>query len=375
MNLTRKNLLITGVTIFTLVASSLFIITSRAEAESLHKVCESSYDPTSHDLRKLSDCVKHYVDKSVKEKGYVQTEIDLEASIEKMPVINQVCHPFSHYIGAGAIKELDGNIDLAIKHATDYCNWGYFHGMNVELANLYKGQELFDVLLRGCEYVKKFNYNEFECAHGMGDAFDVAENMEIEKSMEWCLKIEEEGMALNCTQGVANHWADYYVVNVVKENLDKIDQLSPLIQEIMNGNPYVVCEKFTERLSRSGCFNYLVRVNNAYKTGMEDWEKYCNKFKDPDLTDCFQGVGREWAYNKAYTTEEVFNKCKVALSDRAVEICVIETINSRTQYMRDKEGKILNETCAIFKNDPVITNACQRAKKALMPYFNGDFVM
>ena len=368
----KTNLIIIFLTTIALLGAMLFIVTSQSNAASLEATCKSSYDPNAEDLQKLRDCVKHYLDESVKKKGFISTQIDLEKSVENMPIINQVCHPFSHYIGEGAIKELDGNIMEAIKYATDYCNWGYFHGMNVELTKLYKGDKLFQILTDGCEYVKKFNYNPYECAHGLGDAFDVAENYDYNKAVAWCEKIKDEGMHENCAQGVFNNWADYHIVNIVKDSPELMDEETKII---MDGHPYHPCEKIANAISKRGCFGYMVRVNNAYKTGMEGWENYCNQYEDPDVTSCFQGVGREWAYNKLYTTQQVFTKCLIAKTDAAIQLCVIETINSRTQFNRDKKGTILKSTCALFKDNSSIQTACRRAATNLKPYFDGDFIL
>lgn len=371
--LRKKSFIIFGVAIL-LVSIAGFTKIAPAKAETLAGVCGSSYEENAIDNQKLRDCVKHYIDESVKKNGFIATSDDLNASVEKLPVINQVCHPFAHYIGAGAIKELDGDIEKAISHATDYCNWGFFHGMNVELTNLYSGQELFDKLHDGCEYVKRFNFNPYECAHGMGDAFDIASKMDLLEAMKWCQQIEDEGLHVNCSQGAANHWADYYVVDRVKNAPETIKD-NEIIKKTMNGDPYYICKQIENRIDRSGCFDYLVRVNNAYKTGMAGWENYCNVFKDPDIADCFQGVGREWAYAKDSTMVSVFNKCLVAKSDMAQQICVIEAINAITQYTRDKEGRQLKEACGEFKNNTNIQTACTRAAKNLQPYFEGKFVL
>ena len=368
----KKNIFVVALATLGILGSMLFIVTSQSQAATLDETCKSSYDPNAIDLIKLSDCVKHYLDESVKKKGFIATQIDLEKSVENLPIINQVCHPFSHYIGEGAIRELKGDIKEAIKYATDYCNWGYFHGMNVELTTLYKGQELHDILIDGCEYVKKFNYNPYECAHGLGDAFDVAENYDYNKAVAWCEMIKDEGMHENCAQGVFNNWADYHIVKIVKESPELMDEETKII---MDGQPYKPCETIENPVSRRGCFGYMVRVNNAYKTGMEGWENYCLSYKDPDQMSCFQGVGREWAYNKLYTTEQVFTKCLIATTDQAEQLCIIETINSRTQFNRDKKGTILKSTCALFKNNPSVTTACRRAATNLQPYFDGDFIL
>jgi len=368
----KSNIIAAAFATVAMVGGLLFFVTTQSQAATLEDTCKSSYDPKAIDLQKLRDCVKVYIDESVKKKGFMPTMDDLEASVKSMPIINQVCHPFSHFIGAGAIKELKGDVSIAIKHATDYCNWGYFHGMNVELANMYDGQELFDILLDGCNYVKKYNYNPYECAHGMGDAIDVDTNYNYNEALPYCESIEDEGMHENCAQGLFNHWADYHIVNIAKDTPELLTEEG---KRIMNGSPYAPCETIKNAVSRRGCFDYMVRVNNAYKTGMAGWENYCLKYEDPDQMSCFQGVGREWAYNKNYTTEQVFTKCLVATTDLAEQICIIETINSRTQYMRDKKGSILKETCALFKDNPSVQTACRRAATNLKPYFDGDFFL
>jgi len=339
--------------------------------ETLSETCKDKIDPAAQDRMKLRDCVREYLDSSVKSKGFAATAHDLEKSVGEHREFNLVCHPFAHYIGKGALNEL-GSIKKAIGAATSFCAWGYLHGMNVEAASKYKGQELFDVIYEGCMYVKSLNANYFECAHGMGDAFDVANNYDMMKAFSWCQKIPDQGVHANCSQGVVNHWADYYIVN---EFLADPKKLTADQKYLLEGHPYFVCEKVTNSTDRGGCFDYMVRVNNAYKTGIEGWEKHCNAYTGRDNVDCFQGLGREWSFGKTLTHVESVAKCAVANEVDATALCTQEIINTKTQIYQDTKGTIIKEICenTTLKKNIGIKKGCEQAALALKPYFAGKF--
>ena len=265
-----------------------------------------------------------------------------------------------------------GSIRKAIGAATSFCAWGYLHGMNVEAASTYKGQKLYDVILDGCMYLKELNANYFECAHGMGDAFDVAENYNLLKAFSWCDKINDQGMHANCSQGAVNNWSDYHIVNealATKPNLDASQKY------LLAGHPYFVCEGIKEPTDRGACFDYMVRLNNAYKSGLKDWENYCNAYKGRDNVDCFEGLGREWSFAKSLTHLEAVSNCAKANEEDATALCTQEIINTQTQIYQDQKGSIIKEICdnITLSLNPGIKKGCAKAALALKPYFDGKF--
>jgi len=367
------NIFISLVTLV-LIISGITLLSNKASAKTLASTCRNTYSPNSVDNQNFAACVKHYLNTSVAKKGFLQTEKDLDNSIKVMPQINYVCHPYAHYIGAGAIKTTK-DIKIAIKYATPNCEWGYFHGMNVASTSLFHGKALFDQLSAGCNYVKSLNYNEYECAHGMGDAFDTAAGYDLYKAFAQCDLISDIGLHLNCSQGAANNWADYYVVNVAKANLDKIPDS---IKLYLSGKPYAKCDSVTNPIDRSGCIDYMVRINNAYKTGLANWNKYCNSYtSSADNESCFQGLGREWAYSKNLSMHGAVSNCLTANTERGQSRCIIELINSRTQMNADRNGIQLKSACKdpSFASNAAVIDGCNRAYKSLAPYFNGSFQM
>ena len=339
--------------------------------DSLDETCKDRIDPQAEDRMKLRDCVKAYLDNSVTKKGFAATAKNLEIAVGINQEYNLVCHPFAHYIGKGAFDEL-GSIREAIGDATSFCAWGFLHGLYVQAASEYKGQELYDIMLDGCMYVKELGANYFECAHGMGDAFDVAENMDMMKALSWCSKIEDSGVHANCSQGVVNHWADYYVVN---QALAAPEKLTAEQKIILGGNPYSKCEPIKNATDRAGCFDYMVRVNNAYKTGLKDWEKHCNKYTGRDNAECFKGLGREWGFTKTLTFVQAVTKCTLANETDATALCTQEIINAQTQIYQDHKGKIIKEVCndPTLRKNPGVKKGCVQTAIGLKPYFDGDF--
>lgn len=320
----------------------------------------------------LRSCVGDYVDKSVKIKGPKATAIDLEASVNEFPEINIVCHTFAHYIGRGAWEQYH-SIRKALNSATNFCAWGYLHGMNVAASKELKGQELLDTLMDGCAYVEELNGNKYECAHGIGDAFvDSGGGDDLLYAFEWCRKIPDPGMHANCSQGAANYWMDYRMVEDILVNKEKP---TPLEARLFAGEPYAVCLTVDDRIDRDGCLDYATHLMSGYKNGLADLEKACHALEGRDNSGCFKGLGREYAFTKDLTPTAGVARCQLAKEPLGVSLCMADMINARTQVYRDKEAKIYNEACSpqIAARDPRVERSCAGILKGLEPYFSGDW--
>lgn len=317
----------------------------------------------------LGKCVKETIDQRVLTEGFAATAKDLEASVKIVPEINLICHPFAHYIGRGAFQELK-SVRLALTAHTSFCVWGYLHGLNIEASTQYKGQELLDILLDGCYYLKSLKGNYFECAHGIGDAFQSI-SPTLQEAVSWCDKIPEEGVSQNCSQGAANYWAD----DIVKRS--KADGFKATEEEkaLLGGDPYMLCRTFKVVNSRAGCFNYAVRLNQAYLGGITSFPDFCAKENSVDQSDCYRGVGREIAYSQGYSIDQSLDQCSKAGTLNAVAACTEEVTNSRTQMFQDIDGVVLKSVCAyaIKSKNPGVLKGCEQSKINLSPYYSGDF--
>ena len=320
----------------------------------------------------LRKCVGEYIDKSVTLKGPKETAIDLEASVHEFPEINIVCHTFAHYIGRGAWEKYK-SVRKALGSATNFCAWGYLHGMSVAASKELKDQNLLDILLDGCAYVEEMNGNKYECAHGIGDAFvDSGGGDDLLYAFSWCSKIEDPGMHANCSQGAANYWMDYRMVDDI---LVKKETPTPLEARLFAGEPYAVCLEVENRIDRDGCLDYATHLIPGYKNGLADIEAACYKLEGRDNSGCFKGLGREYAFAKTLTPAAAVEKCKKAKEGLGVSLCMADLVNARTQVYRDKEGVIYKEACSpsLVASDPRVKTSCAGIFKGLQPYFEGDW--
>ena len=316
----------------------------------------------------LASCVKSTIESNVTKIGYVATARDLEKSVELVPEINTICHPYSHFIGKGAFKETN-SIKKALFTATSFCEWGYLHGLNIEAGNEYKGVALFNVLYDGCLYLKELKGNYFECAHGMGDSF-LSSTGSLQEAIKLCDMIkDDEGIHLNCSQGATNYWADA-IVKKVREG----STLTTLEKSYIAGEPYAICNQFTEASDRAGCYDYAVRLNQVYVGGVEKLIPLCKKFKGTDLASCYKGIGREMAYGQGFSVERVVAHCVEAEEEGAIAACVNVLVTSRTQMFQDRLGKVLKQVCTIKNEENTgVRMGCDESRKGLAPYFEGKF--
>lgn len=315
----------------------------------------------------LATCVKEYLEREVSEVGFIETAKDLEGSVSEVPEINHVCHPYAHFIGKGAFKETK-SVRKSIFSATSFCEWGYLHGLNIEAGSEYKGMDLYNLLIDGCLYLKELKGNYYECAHGMGDSFLNSTN-NLHEALKFCEIIEDEGIRLNCAQGAANYWADA-IVKKKKANLP----LSKEEKEYLNNKPYKICEDIEEKFSRSGCFDYAVRLNQVYVGGVEKFIPLCKAYRDEDLISCFKGIGREMAYSQGFSIAKVVDICASSGEVWASAGCVDVMITSKTQIFRDIDGKVLKEVCKESNLSILgVKEGCEASRNGLEKYYKGDF--
>lgn len=316
----------------------------------------------------LASCVKTTIESNVEKIGYIATARDLEKSVELLPEINTVCHPYSHFIGRGAFNETK-SIRKALFTATSFCEWGYLHGLSIEAGYVYQGKKLFDVLYDGCLYLKELKGNYFECAHGMGDSF-LNSTGNLVEAIELCDYITgDDGIHLNCSQGATNYWADA-IVKKVREEVP----LTALEKSYISGEPYAICDQFTQVPDRAGCYDYAVRLNQVYVGGVEKFIPLCKKFKGDDLASCYKGIGREMAYGQGFSVERVVAHCVEAEEESAIAGCVNVLVTSRTQMFQDKVGKVLAQVCSKkHEENAGVKLGCDESRKGLAPYFKGKF--
>ena len=369
----KKNKLLLFFLPLLLISSGLisYSILGKTPQVTLASTCKPFAVDTTKERGALAECVKHYINVNISRVGAINLERDIIKSVKLVPQINYVCHPYAHAVGKQALIETK-DIFKAVKESTSYCAWGYLHGMNVEAGQMYSGQKLFDAMLLGCNEVKKLGGNPYECAHGMGDSFDVKADGNIYEALSWCSKIKDEGIHLNCSQGAVNNYTDWYVVDIQKNHTQ---QLKASAKALLNGKPYSFCDPITNTIDRSACFNYGSRINNAYRGGLIGWSKYCNDYSGEDNAYCFQGLGREWVFVKTMSNEEAIKNCMTAKTEHGVEVCSEEYLNTITQIQRDRKGTVFNKVCndQTLLTNPGFRTACKVTASALKSYFEGSF--
>ena len=319
----------------------------------------------------LKGCVGEYIKKAVEVKGFKATAADIEQSVQKFPEINVVCHPYAHYLGAGAWKEYK-SIRKSLNFATSFCAWGYLHGLNVAASEDLKGDALLKELLDGCAYIKELKGNPFECAHGIGDAFDVSGKYDLLYAFSFCRKIPDAGMHRNCSEGASNHWMDYYMVEGVLKGVYKPEGAAKLL---FKGQPYAMCLQVPDRIDRNGCLDYATHLIPGYKEGLAALEKACYQLAGLDNDGCFKGLGREYAFTPSVTLKDAVSRCLKAENYMGVRMCAGDLINAKTQVYRDRNGSILKEACSydISLRDERMVKACKSIADALKGYFNKDY--
>lgn len=386
VNLSRRNKVIAGLGVSIVLTISSTVIYNHYLANSvknieknvisaktlkLHQECPMKLNEKD----KLINCVKEYIDKSTKEKGYIATERDLEESVAINPDINKVCHPFAHYIGKGAFQE-SGNIKEAILNNTSFCAWGYLHGLYVEASENIKGEELFKEMIEGCLYLKELKGNYFECAHGMGDAFVHSNNSDLLIAISWCKKIEDITIRQVCSEGASNYYFDYRMVNDLFKN--KVKNPKPYEVKMLEGSDiFAICREIKEDIDKLGCLDYSTHMRPLYSENLKKIEESCKKERGIYNEGCYKGLGREYAFDFNLDDKEARDKCLSSKYENGVKQCIISLIFARTQINQDIKGILYKNTC----NKEFISlrqgskDGCLKVKEMLQGYFDKEWTI
>ena len=375
----KNRLLVIGIVLISTIALTLAYLTSTEDIKRNNKEKYVEKDLLAYSCKenidnreKLALCVKEYISKSVENKGYKETEIDLEKSIEIYPFINKVCHPYAHIIGKGAFNE-SRNIKDAILNNTSFCAWGYMHGLYVAASEKYKDNELFDIALEGCLYLKEIKGNYYECAHGMGDAFVSSNGLDLLIGVSWCGKIEDKLIRQACSEGAANYYFDYRVNNVLKEDKSKATKVEKRILD--KEDLYSVCREIKDDIDILGCMDYATHAQSIFPEGLSLYEKQCLNEKGIYNQGCYKGLGREYAFNFNLSDEMGLNKCLSSKYNEGVKDCTVAFIFSRTQIARDQKGEIFKKLCnkEYRGSKKGAEIGCSEVYRMLKSYFDKSF--
>ena len=215
--------------------------------------------------------------------------------------VRMYCHPTAHAIGSAVFDYFD-DARAAVKVGTDFCDWGYYHGVMKRLSDFAPTPEvavdqsllLCDILQEGASEGIRDDYVINACYHSIGHMLASRLDGDLVEGERLCV-LGRQGMEA-CAAGLLMDWFD--MVNQVRSpedypvNTDKTDPrltclklrdiqhicASYMSHIIKGGKPILeiladagaICAKFDTLLSRYECaFGMGMTLNDGSSLNLD----------------------------------------------------------------------------------------------------------
>lgn len=293
------------------------------------------------------DCYETYYKNIVETKGIAQAFADLKIQYPKNAYVQSQCHPLTHVIGrAGAEKY--SKVSEAYTQGDPFCWSGYYHGVMEGVVGKYGRKEFPNVIASICSSIpgkEKYNFDYYNCVHGLGHGVMVYNNNEMFEALEMCDNLNGGWEQTSCYSGV-------FMENVIIDNknhftkfLKKDDLLYPC---------NVVKTKY-----KSPC--YLMQTSYMLKLTGGDFKpvyETCEKADEGFVNTCYQSLGRDASGRSSSSVPETVKICNLGKDYDQKSNCIVGAVKDFISYFHSDQqaGKL----CAEFSDD--LEKICTQTK-------------
>lgn len=181
------------------------------------------------------------------------------------------CHRIAHEVGSASFNNT-GDFKKALSTQDPFCNSGYLHGV---IEAYFSSEPVTEeIIQKTCPVSVPFQYNDWQCAHGIGHGIMYTNHENLTESIRICQSLKTGDMTSACINGA---YMEYF-------NEEGIENVS--VQ-----NPFEACETQKEEIALD-CYLYaptgiLIQNGDDYMRVSELCSKRDEKYKSY----CFQGIG------------------------------------------------------------------------------------
>lgn len=226
--------------------------------------------------------------------GGIQGAIDLtKVAFRQEAITMYQCHTLAHMIGHSSVLSISKNIDLLREVGVDFCEGGFKHGLEAEIAlkGLRAGYNFRPELYEFCSSLLKVS-SVGDCYHGAGHEF-MRETMDPKKAIELCdtLKGGPINTVANCYTGLFSEFTNM---------LGGLDgetgyELTTGPSKSIETSPIDFCASTFDEQHQIPCMLEIGGFRNARHSSPEELEKallkcVANKYKIPLQAACLKSV-------------------------------------------------------------------------------------
>lgn len=292
-------------------------------------------------------CLTKYYQDLENNFGTVIAVGDLKQRYNEDSFVASECHPIMHTIGRAASKKY-ASVSEAYRYGDSYCWSGYYHGIlegvvsRIGLANL---PVMLDTVCADLPGKAIYNFDYFNCVHGLGHGIMGLLDDEIFQSLKMCDNLKGWWEQQSCYSGV-------FMENIItNQNVADPDHHSIYLKPQEPLYPCTAVEAKYKDQCYLGQTSYALQVNSY---NFNPVVELCATVEQPFRSICFQSIGRDAANQAGHNSDITKNTCAKATDANDFTNCVIGAVKEIISYyhgIKEAQG-----FCAIL--DDVNKDVC-----------------
>ena len=303
-------------------------------------------------------CLASYYKSLVSNYGASKAVEDLKRRSGENGGVLGMCHPLVHVIGREAAQSY-ANVWEAFQHGDAFCWSGYYHGVlegvvaKVSLKNL---PEQLDNICKDIPGKEKYNFDYYNCVHGLGHGIMAQLRDEVFDSLTMCDNLTGFWEHQSCYSGV-------YMQNIIDST--NVADTDNVVKYLKPSEPLYPCTAVDTKY-KSQC--YLGQTSYALQVSGYDFAKVfnlCSGVEQPYRDICNQSMGRDVANQMMHDAILTRDKCAIPKDPNDVTNCVIGAVKEIISYYHSDKQAL--DFCSIL--DESNKNICVSTASAYYSYF------
>lgn len=303
---------------------------------------------------KVFGYIRQNLPRIISENGIPKTiKLTQEAFKEELITMYQ-CHTLSHMVGHFSRESVANNLHTLIKTGIDYCEGGFKHGLQAEIAlqGLRKGTDFRPELYSFCAELLKVHSND--CYHGAGHEF-MKETMDTKKALDLCDTLDQGPVksVTDCYSGVFSE-----LTNIVGglDGETGYNLGSVPLQLQLQTSPIEFCSTLEEK-HQIPCALELTGYQNATHSSPEALEQSLlkcvdKKYKEKLQAACLQSVAavstQHYLPNQKTMTPP---KAILALSPNLQKAYILGAGGEMSEFIKNGQEKDWHAFCGSFSTE------------------------
>lgn len=370
--------------LFLLILSSLSLLLVKQSPESTFSKVDSLSKSLDKELAKcVADgdqrrCFTNYFSMNLEKRDskFLVNQIFLYR--KEVPTATQYCHDQALSIGYKAWKEYR-DIEKILAFGTPVCASGFLHGVQEAVGkdDAISPLKMIEMVSKVCEVITDNDFrnsNYRVCYHGIGHAVYQKEK-DFNPGINICMSLSDkvdDTTKFDQSYTKRELCAEGFSMRFFEPMQPKVDEITYLPKgkpTDVYENPYIFCEKITDKSIRYGCFEYGTRAFGHTQLDYNREAHLCNLYPPIDSLPCYFGISRELAYTaETDTYKNVVEICSQAEDFYSGFICGTNAILNRVTINNNTEEpiiicnklpktKLYNEICSYVKEHLTLTTS------------------